>query len=487
MEYYFSPLAILAFLQVLLVIGISIRVIMNRPPSGVALAWLLIVSMIPYFGAAVYLLIGERRLSPKRVARLDKVREDLKEIAEITVAEGLTNVDWDKHCRNARTMATLGLNTANALTFGGNNLELFSETRSILTRIRQDIDAANTSVLMEFYIWHEGGLADDVLNALISAAQRGVYCLVLIDALGASAWWKGAQPGRLKKAGVLLNSALPVGLFRSLVGRTDLRLHRKIIIIDGETAWTGSMNMVDPGFFKQDGNYGEWIDAMVRIRGTALLPLAAILGGDWVAETGENLRQMGRKAGIKLPAPCGDSDVQVVASGPGSQGNSLLKMMQAMINNAREEVVITTPYLVPDDSLLWALRGATGRGVRVKIIVPETVDSFMTRHASNSYLDGMLNHGIEIYLYRGGLLHTKSIMTDGSISMFGTVNFDMRSLWLNHEVSLFVYDVSFAQQLGRLHSEYLRDSKRLDAEEWENRHVVVKFLENSMRLMSPLL
>ena len=487
MEYSFSPLAILAFLQVLLVIGISIRVIMNRPPSGVALAWLLIVSMIPYLGAGLYLLIGERRISPKRVARLGKLREDFREIAEITVAEGLTDVDWNKHPRDARSMATLGANTADALTFGGNNLELVSEPRTILTRIRQDIDAAKTSVLMEFYIWHEGGLADDVLDSLISAAERGVYCLVLIDALGASAWWKSAQPTRLKESGVLLKPALPVGLFRSLVGRTDLRLHRKIVIIDGETGWTGSMNMVDPGFFKQDSNYGEWVDAMVRIRGTALLSLAAILGGDWVVETGENLRQMGRKAGINIPEASGDSDVQVVASGPGSQGNGLLKMMQAMINNAREEVVITTPYLVPDESLLWALRGATGRGVRVKIIVPATVDSFMTRHASNSYLDGMMNHGIEIYLYQGGLLHTKSIMADGSISMFGTVNFDMRSLWLNHEVSLFIYDSSFAEQLGSLQSEYLKDSKRLDSDEWGSRHVAVKFLENTMRLMSPLL
>ena len=111
----------------------------------------------------------------------------------------------------------------------------------------------------------------------------------------------------------------------------------------------------------------------------------------------------------------------------------------------------------------------------------------MTRHASNSYLDGMLNHGIEIYLYQGGLLHTKSIVTDGSVSMFGTVNFDMRSLWLNHEVSLFVYDRSFAEQLGSLQAEYLKDSKRLDRDVWQSRPVTVKFLENTMRLMSPLL
>jgi cardiolipin synthase len=162
-------------------------------------------------------------------------------------------------------------------------------------------------------------------------------------------------------------------------------------------------------------------------------------------------------------------------------------MMHAMINNARQQVVLTTPYLVPDESLLWAIRGAVGRGVNVKIVLPKVVDSFMTRHASNSYLDGLLHHGVEIYLYHAGLLHTKSIMVDGEVSMFGTVNLDMRSLWLNHEVSLFVYDRGFAARLGQLQQSYITDSERLDAVQWSQRSIEIKFLENTLRLMSPLL
>ena len=482
-----NPIVLLAELQIVLVIGISIRVIMNRPATGVALAWMVIVVMIPYFGAAAYLMIGERRISPSRKARLSQLRLDHHQFNDITVSQGMTDVDWSRHIPAAHSMNILGINTADSRTFSGNEMELIADTQQILQGITRDIDNAGTSVLMEFYIWQEGGAANDVVDALIRAAGRGVYCMVLVDALGASGWWRGKQPGLLSKAGVELKAALPVGLFRSLVGRTDLRLHRKIVIIDGELAWTGSMNLVDPRYFKQSGGFGEWIDAMVRIQGTAVVALTAVIIGDWIVETGADVREIVEKAGIRLPDPRGNADIQVISSGPGVEGNALLKMMHALINNARHEVILTTPYLVPDDSLLWSLRGAVGRGVKVAIVVPKKVDSFLTRHAGNSYYDGLLAHGIKIYRYHSGLLHTKSIVADGEISMFGTVNLDMRSLWLNHEVSLFVYDRLFARKLGDLQRSYIDNSDELDAQQWSQRSVFTKFLENTMRLMSPLL
>jgi len=319
------------------------------------------------------------------------------------------------------------------------------------------------------------------------AAQRGVYCCLLIDALGARPWWKGPQPKRLREAGVDLRAALPVGLFRTLVGRTDLRVHRKIVVIDGHVAWTGSMNLVDPRFFKQDSGVGEWVDAMVRLRGHVVAPLAATLIGDWILESGEPLEKLIDRAQLQFVEPEGAADMQVIPSGPWQSGDTLLQMILAIINAAQEEVVLTTPYLVPDDSLLRAIRGAAGRGVVVRLIVPEKVDSFLTRYASRSYFDDLLAIGVEVYLYRDGLLHTKSISVDGAISMFGTVNLDMRSIWLNYEVALFVYDRDFATCLRALQQTYLTDSDRLDAETWSGRSFGNRFLENSLRLMSPLL
>jgi cardiolipin synthase len=174
-------------------------------------------------------------------------------------------------------MDRLGRTLVGSATVHGSRFRLFSDTETVLKAISRDLDEAKTSVLMEFYIWNEGGTADEVLEALIRAAQRGVHCRVLIDALGARPWWKGPQPQRLRAAGIELRAALPVGLLRTLVGRTDLRLHRKIVVIDGDVAWTGSMNLVDPRYFKKGAGVGEWVDAMVRLKGAVVVPLGAQL------------------------------------------------------------------------------------------------------------------------------------------------------------------------------------------------------------------
>ena len=179
--------------------------------------------------------------------------------------------------------------------------------------------------------------------------------------------------------------------------------------------------------------------------------------------------------------------MQVIPSGPGEGGDGLLQMLLAVINSAREELVLTTPYFVPDDSMLRALRGAAGRGVCVDMILPERVDSLLTRYASRSYYDELLDIGVRIHLYQKGLLHTKSITADRRISMFGTVNLDMRSLWLNYEVSLFVYGEAFAEQLHALQQSYLQDCRRLDPEQWSKRSRGTRFLENSLRLVGPVL
>jgi cardiolipin synthase A/B len=483
--FYSSSLLVLA--HVLAVLALSVRVIMKRPATGVALAWLLLISAFPLFGPFVYLLIGERRVGGGRIRRIEALRTDYRELNDRSLSSGLTQVDWEKHSPSIRGMNELGVNMIGSPTVHGSSLQMFNNARDILHSIARDIDSARRSVLMEFYIWSEGGLADEVLEAVIRAAKRGVSCRLLIDSLGARPWWGGSQPGQLRAAGVDVRAALPVGIFNSIVGRTDLRLHRKIVVIDGVTAWTGSMNLVDPSFFKQGAGVGEWVDAMVRVKGSAVVPLAATMIGDWLIESSDSLEDVIASADLRLVEPEGTADVQVVGSGPGQTSDGLLQMILALIQSARSELILTTPYLVPDESLLWALRGAAGRGVKVRIIVPEKVDSFLTRHASRSYYDDLLELGVEIYLYQVGLLHTKSIMVDDKISMFGTVNLDMRSLWLNYEVALFVYQCEFALELRLLQQSYIAESQQIDPVAWGKRPFSQRFLENSLRLLSPLL
>ncbi len=487
MEFFLHPSTLTLVVHAIIVIAIVVRVITKRPATGVALAWLLLVSAVPFAGAVFYLLIGERRISRQRSSRIARLRTDFAKIAEIAIRDGITDVDWSTHHPAARGMSRLGQNLGGAPTVRGSEFQMFSDTQEILAGLVKDIDAANTSVLMEFYIWNEGGAADAVLEAVIRAAQRGVSCRLLIDALGARPWWKGRQPQRLRDVGVELRAALPVGLFRTFVGRTDLRVHRKIVVVDGRLAWTGSMNLVDPRFFKKESGVGQWVDAMVRLKGAVVAPLAATMIGDWILETGESLADLVASAGLQLVQPQGQADIQVIASGPGQTDDGLLQMILGLINSAQQELVMTTPYLVPDESLLRAIRGAAARGVRVTLIVPEKVDSLLTRYAARSYYDDLLDVGVNIHLFRGGLLHTKSIMMDRAISMWGTVNLDMRSLWINYEVSLFVYDPVFASELSALQQSYIADSEEINPDEWSARGFPLRFVEDTMRLLSPLL
>jgi cardiolipin synthase len=482
---YFTTL--LTCFHVAIVLLVSLRVIMRRPPSGVALAWMFLVSFVPLVGAVFYLLIGERRVGLRRARRIAAIRSDYGKLAQRVIDGGLTRVCWDKHRPEARGMDHLGTCLVGIPTVAGSMAQFYSDSEQILRTIAQDIDKARKSVLVEFYIWSEGGAADEVLEALLRAGQRGVACRVLVDAVGALPWWKGRQPQRLRAAGVQVQPALPVSLLQAFVSRNDLRLHRKIVVIDGHVAWTGSMNLVDPRYFKQEAHVGQWVDAMVRLEGSVVAPLAMTMIGDWMLETAEAIDPILASSELALVGPKGTEDMQVVPSGPGEGDDGLLQMLLAVINSAREELVLTTPYFVPDDSMLRALRGAAGRGVRVEMILPERVDSLLTRYASRSYYDELLDIGVRIHLYQKGLLHTKSITADRRISMFGTVNLDMRSLWLNYEVSLFVYGEAFAEQLYALQQSYLHDCRQLDPDEWSKRSHGARFLENSLRLVGPVL
>ena len=481
------PLTLTALAHVLIVLAFGARVIMRRSAPGVAFAWLLLIVMLPFAGAVMYLLIGERRIGPERAHRMDSL------VAAVHDADGImpgtmhTDVDWSRHSRAAADLDRLGRALGGFPTVRGSEIALYADTGKALEAIARDIDDAVTGVSMAFYIWNEGGSADAVLEALVRAADRGVACRVLVDAIGGHPWLAGKQPQRLRAAGVRVVSALPVGPLRSFVGGAGLRLHRKVVVVDDAVAWTGSMNLADPRIFKRDAGVGEWVDAMVRLRGSAVAPLGATVLGDWLLETGASIRDTAVSAGLVDVAPRGDVDIQVVPSGPGETGDGLLQMLLGLVNAAHEEIVLTTPYLVPDESVMRALRAAAARGVAVTIIVPERVDSVLTRYASRSYFDDLLDAGIEIFLYRKGLLHTKSIVVDRGLSMFGSVNLDMRSLWINYEIALFVYDSTFAEALHALQETYLADSRRLDAGAWAARPFRRRFLENTVRLVSPIL
>ena len=468
-----------------IIIGLSIRVVLRRRPVGVSLSWLILILILPFAGAILYFLIGEQRLGRPRAERARALLGPYE--AWLHSLPSDTLVDWSTLTPTCQPIHRLAESIMGIPAKYGNKLELIDEAESVLRSIITDIDRAQRTCHLEFYIWNEGGTADEVCEALIRATKRGVICRILIDAVGSAKFLKSGLARRLQENGIELTAALPVGLLRMAFARLDLRIHRKIVIIDGEVGYTGSLNLVDPRYFKQEEGVGQWVDAMVRLEGPAVQSLGAIFLWDWEVETGQGIETLKDTSDLKALPLAGKVSVQVVPSGPEVAKNPIHKLLLTAVYTARRELIITTPYFVPDESLHIALQSASQRGVDVTIILPEKVDSLLVRYASRSYFDDMLMSGVRILNFRGGLLHTKSITIDGEVALFGTVNLDMRSFWLNFEVTLFVYDAVFVKRLRKLQQNYIKASQSIDSQLWHTRSRANRLVENAAQLFAPLL
>jgi cardiolipin synthase len=470
-------------LHIGVVILFGFKLISVRRPVPVVLAWFLIVVLAPVLGIALYILIGERPVGRKLTRKI--IRMD-KEYAAIT--ENMRQrYQADKQLLpiEGRALGLLAESKNGSPVIAGNKIELFTSSLKILQLFIDEINQAKKTLHLEFYIWALGGDADCVGEALIAAAQRGVACKVLLDSLGSKDWFKSAWPKRFRDAGIEVTEALPIQIGRFQFRRADLRLHRKIFVIDNTVVWTGSMNMVDPRSFKQDSGVGEWVDAMVRIEGPVASQFELTFSFDWSVDN-PNITHFNEVAPAATPTE-GRALAQEFSSGPVYRDDILYQVLLSAIMDARKELTITTPYFGPDDGLIQALMAAAGRGVNVTLIVPKLNDSTLVAWSSRSLYADLMNAGINIAEFHGGLLHTKSLLIDKRVAIFGSVNFDQRSLRLNFEISLIVYNDEFCAKLETLIDSYLAQSDMVNPVSWAKRPRWRILLENAAHLASPLL
>ncbi|AGG33748.1 Phospholipase D/Transphosphatidylase [beta proteobacterium CB] len=467
----------------IIVILFGFRLISIRRPVGVVLAWFLIVVLFPLIGISLYILIGERPVGRKLTRKI--VRMD-KEYAAITESMR-KHYQADKQLLpfEGRALSLLAESKNGSPVIAGNKIELFTSSLEILQHFIDEINQAKKTLHLEFYIWALGGDADRVGEALIAAAKRGVTCKVLLDSLGSKDWFKSNWPSRFRSAGIQVTEALPIQIGRFQFRRADLRLHRKIFVIDNTIVWTGSMNMVDPRSFKQDSGVGEWVDAMVRIEGPVASQFELTFSFDWSVDN-PRITHFNQVMPASTPAE-GRVLAQEFSSGPVYRDDILYQVLLSAIMDAREELTITTPYFGPDDGLIQALMAAAGRGVKVTLIVPKLNDSTLVAWSSRSFYADLMDAGVHIAEFHGGLLHTKSLLIDKRVAVFGSVNFDQRSLRLNFEISLIVYNDEFCSKLETLIESYLAQSDMVDPVSWAKRPRWRVMLENAAHLSSPLL
>ncbi len=468
---------------------------MRKRPYGVSLAWLVVILLVPFLGGFFYLLFGENRI-PER--RTERARVSYKYYQHwLKTLRQRAPVSWQGLNPECAPLHHQAENLVGIPAMAGNKLTILTNPEEITQAIITEIENAASTCHLQFYIWQDGGRIELVIDALIKAAARGVTCRLLLDSIGSRDFLSSSTSVRMRDAGIKIRESLPAGLIKALFWRIDIRNHRKIVVIDGNIAFTGSQNMVDPEVFRKDAGFGNWIDIMVKVEGPVVESLAGTFISDWYLDAeeedyqGESLQkdiETVRQKGDIHPLPmAGQCPVQLVPSGPGFPSETIHSLLLTTIYAARQELIMTTPYFIPDEPLLIALKAAAQRGVSVSIIVPQNNDSRLVHFASQARFEELAESGVKILLFHGGLLHAKTITVDQSFALFGSVNLDMRSFWLNFEATLFIYCEDFTERLLAVQRSYLQQSLPLDLTTFSRRGYLTKFKENTCLLVSPLL
>ncbi len=448
----------------------------QRRSAAASRTWLLFIFLLPWPGMICYALFGRIYLPQRRFDMQERTSRRIREVQAQRETQPGSAPDLPDYLQ---PMVNLGKQLGDFELVAGNSVELITDYAGTIDRMIADIDASKHSVHLLFYIFEADAAGRRVGDALMRAAKRGVRCRVLMDAVGSKRGLKLLGPV-LREAGVDVHPMLVAGFFRRNAGRFDLRNHRKIGVIDNGIGYTGSLNIVNGEFVKGFPNE----ELFARITGPVVTELQAVFLADHFFETGQAVDF--KQHFPELPVT-GKAAAQVLPSGPGYGRENGQQFIVALLYAARRRVVITTPYFVPDEPVLQAVRSATLRGVEVHLIVSMHANQMVTQLAQRSFYETLLECGVIIHLYEPRFLHAKHLSVDDEIVLLGSTNMDIRSFALNAEINLVVYDREVAKQLRRVQERYFANSARLSAEAWRQRPLGIKVLQNSARLADSLL
>ncbi|SDR77152.1 cardiolipin synthetase 2 [Nocardioides scoriae] len=459
----------------------------NRKPST-GMAWLLLVLLSPLVGLVAFAFLGSNRVGKRRHARQREINAAMNERVD-----ALPRAGADELRPVVRTVVELNRGLGALPLVDDVDVVLLEDYADTIAAMTEAVERAHHHVLVEFYISAWDDVTAPFFEALVAATERGVSVRLLFDHLGSR-----GIPGyrgflrRLRATDIDWHPMLPIQPLRRRFRRPDLRNHRKLLVVDGLVGFTGSLNLVEPGYNKPANHRAgrEWVELMCRVEGPLVTELAAVFASDWFFETDERVPVEG--AGRPAPDPRSAEAVtgvkaQVVPSGPGYDEENNLRMFTTLIYAATDRISLTSPYFVPDESLLYAVTTAARRGVAVELFVSEQSDQFMVGHAQASFYEELLRSGVVIHLYPAPyVLHSKHFTVDDDVAVIGSSNMDQRSFALNYEVSAMLLGPEVVSRVRQVEDHYRALSRPLTLDEWALRPRRTRYVDNVMRLTSAL-
>lgn len=459
-------------------VAVILRAILleGREPYARA-AWLLLLLALPGVGTVLYVLFGEPWISAKFRQRATAAYEAL-----LPYAPARPCVEPRAESRNAFSACDAASRWPVSV---GNSAQVAPGADQAIEMVVADLDAAMTSVHLSFYIWLGDRNGSKVVDAVCRAARRGITCRIVADAIGSRALIRSARWRQMREAGALLCASLPVpfGLGPLAGHRTDLRNHRKIIVVDGRITWCGSQNCADPAFLPKR-RFAPWVDIFIRYEGPVARQAELIFASAWTAETGEDMRPL--FAAEPPPSLADGFPAIAVGTGPLSPHATMTDIFVAVLAAARERAVITTPYFAPDPPLLDAIVAAARRGVHLTMVFPHRNDSRIVGAISRAYYPVLARAGVHIHEFRGGLLHAKTLVVDDALVLVGSANMDRRSLDLNFENNVLFESANLAAKVGEHQRRWLAGADEVDHDGVVQRSLPRRLVDNLLTMAAPL-
>lgn len=471
----------LLFINVLL--SIVIVFFERREPKAVW-TWLLVLYFIPILGIFLYFMIGYD--FHKRQMFRTKEIEDAMYSAVSKQEETIIREEFqpsDPRLQKFSDTVLMNLEAADAVYSADNQVEIFTDGREKFRALYEEIQNAKEFVHIQYYIIRNDELWKPFEELLTEKVKQGVEVRLLYDSMG-SRGMKKSDWKRLQEAGIQIGEFFPA-LFGRLQLRINYRNHRKIAVIDGKTAFVGGFN-IGREYVGLDPKFGYWRDTHLKIQGSAVLSLHIRFILDWNYATNQNLFLADRYFRIPEKDP-GEEAVQIISSGPDSRWQNIRNVYLKMISKARKNIYIQTPYFIPDESVMDAIRIAAMSGVDVRVMIPCKPDHPFVYWATYSYIGELLEAGAKCYTYDNGFLHAKGMVVDGVVSCYGTANMDIRSFRLNFEVNAVIYSVKTAERMEAIFLEDLKSCTRITRYLYGRRPFAVRVKEQFSRLLSPLL